>query len=53
MLEIGNGLTPAQERTHFALWALMKGPLLIGTDLTTLNQSQIDLLQNKYLLAFN
>lgn len=31
----------------------MKGPLLIGTDLTNLTQEQIGVLQNKYLLAFN
>lgn len=32
---------------------MMKGPLLLGADLTTLNQEQINLLQNRYLLAFN
>jgi len=31
----------------------MKGPLLMGTDLTNLTQEQIGILQNKYLLAFN
>jgi alpha-galactosidase len=32
MLEIGNGnLTLAENRAHFALWAAMKGPLIIGT----------------------
>jgi len=31
----------------------MKGPLLIGTDLTKLASEQISLLQNKALLAFN
>lgn len=32
MLEIGNGnLTLAENRAHFALWAVMKSPLLIGT----------------------
>jgi alpha-galactosidase len=32
MLEIGNGdLTMAESRSHFALWAAMKSPLLIGT----------------------
>lgn len=31
----------------------MKGPLLMGTDLTNLTQTQISILQNKYLLAFN
>lgn len=33
-LQVGNGaLTMAEQRAHFALWALMKAPLLIGTDL--------------------
>jgi hypothetical protein len=32
MLEIGNGnLTLAENRAHFALWAAMKSPLIIGT----------------------
>ncbi|GIZ36689.1 hypothetical protein CKM354_000015700 [Cercospora kikuchii] len=53
MLEIGNGFSSAEERTHFALWAIMKGPLLIGTDITKLNREQIGLLQNSYLLDFN
>ena len=51
--QVGNGLAIEQERTHFALWAMMKGPLLMGTDLTKLSKEQIALLQNKYLLAFN
>lgn len=54
MLEVGNGnLTAAETRTHFALWAAMKSPLLIGTDLAQLSQDNIDLLKNKHLLAFN
>lgn len=32
MLEVGNGnLTLAENRAHFALWAMMKAPLIIGT----------------------
>lgn len=53
MLEVGNGLTIQEARTHFALWAAMKSPLLIGTDLATLDQANLDVLKNKYLLAFN
>lgn len=54
MLEVGNGyLTVEERRSHFALWAIMKSPLLIGTDLTNITQTNIDILQNKYLLAFN
>lgn len=54
MLEVGNGnLTLAETRSHFALWAAMKSPLLIGTALDTLSQANVDILKNKYLLAFN
>ncbi len=54
MLEVGNGnLTFEETRSHFAFWAAMKSPLLIGTDLTNLSQTNIDLLKNHYLLAFN
>lgn len=53
LLEVGNGLTIQEARTHFALWAAMKSPLLIGTDLATLDQDNVDILKNKYLLAFS
>ncbi|KAM0457248.1 hypothetical protein ACHAO4_003045 [Trichoderma viride] len=54
MLEVGNGnLTTAETRTHFALWAAMKSPLLIGTDISLLSQDNINILKNKDLLAFN
>lgn len=54
MLEVGNGdLTPAETRTHFATWAAMKTPLLIGTDLSVISDDNLAILKNKYLLAFN
>ena len=34
MLQIGNGgLRLCEERSHFALWAALKSPLLVGADL--------------------
>ncbi|PVH74672.1 glycoside hydrolase family 27 protein [Cadophora sp. DSE1049] len=54
MLEVGNGqLTDAESRSHFAFWAAMKSPLIIGTDLSVLKKSLVDVLKNKFLLAFN
>lgn len=54
MLEIGNGnLTLAESRSHFAFWAAMKSPLIIGTALDTLPATHVDILRNKYLLAFH
>lgn len=54
MLEVGNGnLTDAENRAHFALWAAMKSPLIIGTALDALSMDKVELLENKYLLAFS
>ena len=47
MLEIGNGgLTHEEEKTHFALWAIAKAPLIIGCDLSIASQDSIDILKN-------
>ena len=53
MLEIGNGLSDEESRSHFAFWAAMKSPLLIGTDVSKLDDHDLDILKNKYLLDFN
>ncbi|KAI9711255.1 MAG: alpha-glucosidase maltase [Bogoriella megaspora] len=53
MLEVGNGISEAESRSHFALWAAMKSPLIIGTDLSNISDADVAVLQNKYLLAFN
>ncbi|KAL4862744.1 hypothetical protein BDV12DRAFT_190175 [Aspergillus spectabilis] len=54
MLEVGNGnLTLAENRAHFALWAVMKAPLMIGTVLDNIKHEHLKILKNEYLLAFN
>jgi alpha-galactosidase len=57
MLEVGNlpssPTVEAETRSHFALWAAMKSPLLIGTDLSKLSSHDLGVLKNPYLLAFN
>jgi hypothetical protein len=54
MLEIGNGaLTLAEQRSHFALWALQKSPLIIGSDVRALPTESLSILQNKYLIQVN
>lgn len=54
MLEIGNGnLTMAESRTHFAFWAVMKSPLIIGTALDLLAAEKVAILKNAALLAFH
>lgn len=54
MLQINNGgLTLAQQRSHFGLWAISKAPLIMGTDVTKLSQAQIDIVGNTALIAVN
>lgn len=43
MMEIGNGnFTVEEERTHFATWALMKSPILLGTDVSCPRSLSVD-----------
>jgi alpha-galactosidase len=54
MLEVGNGgLTGTEARTHFALWAMMAAPLLIGSDLRRATPETLDILTNRDLIAID
>jgi alpha-galactosidase len=54
MLEVGNGnLTIQESRSHFALWAALKSPLIIGTPLHGIKPEILEILSNKELIAFN
>ncbi|NDV68136.1 glycoside hydrolase family 27 protein [Dysgonomonas sp. 25] len=54
MLEVGNGgLTPNEEKTHFALWAILNSPLLLGNDLRNMSKETLDILTNKEIIAVN
>uniref|UniRef100_A0A0G4HG19 Alpha-galactosidase n=1 Tax=Chromera velia CCMP2878 TaxID=1169474 RepID=A0A0G4HG19_9ALVE len=54
MLEVGNGgLSLAEERTHFSLWAAMKSPLMIGCDLQTISDESLAILKNEEVIAVN
>nr|WP_235213173.1 NPCBM/NEW2 domain-containing protein [Amycolatopsis sp. MJM2582] len=52
MLEVGNGgMTTAEYKTHFALWAMMAAPLLIGADLRKVSAEHFDILRNDEIIA--
>jgi hypothetical protein len=54
-LEVGNGandgLTLDERKTQFSLWALAASPLILGTDLTHLDPTDLGLLHNTGVLA--
>lgn len=54
MLEVGIGsLTYEESRSHFAMWAALKSPLIIGTPLADVSDDIVQILLNKELLAYN
>jgi len=54
MLEVGNGhLTLDEQKTHFALWVIIKAPLLLGMDLRSISQETLEVIKNKRLIELH
>lgn len=56
-IEVGNGndtgLSFAERRTQMSLWALASAPLIMGTDLTRLDQKDLSLLTNQRVIQID
>ena len=54
MLEVGNGgMNKEEYKIHFGLWAIAKAPLLIGCDITNMNNETKSILANPEVIAIN
>ncbi|POY36651.1 alpha-galactosidase [Solitalea longa] len=54
MMEIGNGqLTPAEDRAHFSMWAMLAAPLIAGNDIRSMDKETQEVLTNKDVIAVN
>ncbi|BDA44947.1 Alpha-galactosidase [Coccomyxa sp. Obi] len=54
MLEVGNpGLTEQEQRSNFAVWAILKSPLIVGTDLRRLSKAALNILTAEEVIAVN
>jgi alpha-galactosidase len=52
MLEVGNGgMSPAEYRAHFSLWAMMASPLMAGNDIAHMDETTRLILLNKEMIA--
>ena len=52
--QVGNsGLLENEQRSHFALWCLLKSPLFIGADLRKLSKSAAEILTASEVIAVN
>lgn len=54
MLEIGNGgMTNAEQKSEFSLWAIMAAPLIAGTDLRTASAATLAIYTNTDVIALD
>lgn len=53
MMEIGNGMTLAEDRSHFALWSMLASPLMLGNDVRKTSKETLEILTNKEIIAVN
>jgi alpha-galactosidase len=53
MLEVGNGMTLNEDRTHFSLWCMMAAPLMAGNDLRKMTGRTGEILTNRDMIAID
>jgi alpha-galactosidase len=53
MLEVGNGLSPEENRAHFSIWAMLAAPLMAGNDLRKMDAQSRETLTNKQVIAID
>lgn len=51
MMEVGNGMTAAEDRSHFSMWAMLAAPLIAGNDIRTMSKETREILTNKDVIA--
>lgn len=53
MLEVGNGMTLAEDKSHFAMWSMLASPLIAGNDFRIMTKETLNILTNKDIIAIN
>jgi alpha-galactosidase len=51
MMEVGNGMSVAEDRAHFSLWCMLAAPLIAGNDLRKMSKETVEILTNKEVIA--
>ena len=53
MMEVGNMASAAENRSHFAMWAMLAAPLIMGTDVPGMTAETRAILTNARLIAID
>ncbi|HEY4937028.1 MAG TPA: glycoside hydrolase family 27 protein [Puia sp.] len=51
MLEVGNGMSYNEDKSHFSLWCMLAAPLAAGNDLRKMSALTQEILTNKEMIA--
>ncbi|NQT24700.1 glycoside hydrolase family 27 protein [candidate division KSB1 bacterium] len=51
MMEVGNGMSQAEDRAHFAMWCMLAAPLIAGNDLGKMSKETLEILTNEDAIA--
>jgi alpha-galactosidase len=53
MLEVGNGMSYVEDRSHFTLWCMLAAPLAAGNDLRKMSPQTRQILTNSEMIAID
>ena len=53
MMEVGNGMSVAEDRSHFSMWCMLAAPLMAGNDIRNMSKETQTILTNKEAVAVN
>ncbi len=53
MMEVGNGMSVSEDRSHFSMWCMLAAPLIAGNDLRNMTEETIEILTNEEAIAVN
>lgn len=51
MLEVGNGMSYAEDKAHFSMWCMLAAPLIAGNDVRKMTEATKSILTNKDVIA--
>ena len=53
MLEVGNGMSFNEDRSHFSLWCILAAPLISGNDLRAMSPETKEILANTEVIGID
>jgi alpha-galactosidase len=53
MMEVGNLASDKENRSHFAMWAMLSAPLIMGTDIPGMREEVLKILANPRIVAID